>query len=61
MGTNLEAVYIVYTADGACAAFEDATNKFEPGSVRVQSGAHCYEDVCRAPHRTALLTIHALP
>jgi len=47
VGTNLEAVYIVYTADGACAAFEDATNKFEPGSVRVQSGAHCYEDVCR--------------
>eukprot|EP00321_Phaeocystis_globosa_P018080 CAMPEP_0118809214 /NCGR_PEP_ID=MMETSP1162-20130426/73_1 /TAXON_ID=33656 /ORGANISM="Phaeocystis Sp, Strain CCMP2710" /LENGTH=573 /DNA_ID=CAMNT_0006738617 /DNA_START=184 /DNA_END=1905 /DNA_ORIENTATION=- len=44
VGTNLEAVYIVYTADGACAAFEDATNKFEPGSVRVQSGAHCYED-----------------
>ena len=35
-GTNLEAVYIVYTANGAVAAFEDATNKYEVGSVRVE-------------------------
>lgn len=43
MGTNLEIVYIIYTPEGARAAFEEATEKYGTGTVRVQSGTHCYE------------------
>lgn len=60
VGTNLEAVYIIYTPEGARAAFEEATNKFGAGTVRVQSGGHCYEDFVFDENTKAVLQVSQL-
>lgn len=44
IGTNIDFVYVVYTPQGACTALDRAMEKCSPGTVRIVSGGHCYED-----------------
>ena len=60
MGCNLERVYIIYSPEGACAAYEQATALYGPGAVRVQSGAHCYENFVFDENTRAVLQMSQL-
>lgn len=41
--TNLKHVYLPRSSEGALQFVEHALDPFPPGSVKVQSGAHCYK------------------
>ena len=53
-------MYIIYTPEGARAAFDEATQKFGAGTVRVQSGTHCYENFVFDENTKALLQMSQL-
>lgn len=44
IGTNIDFIYVVHTPQGACKALDLAMSKYSPGTVRIVSGGHCYED-----------------